>query len=152
MILQSGSTIKVIIELPVATRHRRDTAEKLLKATLNSNTQKQQQLFGIGNGALFPHFGPTLSRKGTLINGKRCRIRLLHVCQREFVREAQNLIFTNFGELKLRFSCINYEIIYLVILPYCKTLKSAQCLIQVRVECAFFFFPSNSFGGWLDMT
>ena len=38
MILQCGSTIKVSIELPVATRHRRDMAEKLLKATLNSNT------------------------------------------------------------------------------------------------------------------
>ena len=138
------------IELPVATRHCRDTTEKLLTATLNPN--KQQQRFGTGNGVLFPHFGPTLSRIGTLINGKKCRIRLLHVFQREFVREAQNLIFTNFGELKLRFSCINYEIIYLVILPYCKTLKSAQCLNQVRVECAFFFSPSNSFEGWLDMT
>ena len=28
-----GSTIKVNIELPVATRHRRDMTEKLLKAT-----------------------------------------------------------------------------------------------------------------------
>ena len=32
-----GSTIKVSIELPVATRHRRDMTEKLLKATLNPN-------------------------------------------------------------------------------------------------------------------
>ena len=38
MILQWGSTIKVSIELPVATRHRRDMTEKLLKATLNPNT------------------------------------------------------------------------------------------------------------------
>ena len=38
MILQWGSTIKVSIELPVATRHRSDMTEKLLKATLNPNT------------------------------------------------------------------------------------------------------------------
>ena len=38
MILQSGSTIKVSIELLVATRHPRDMTEKLLKATLNLNT------------------------------------------------------------------------------------------------------------------
>ena len=38
MILQLGSTIKVSIELPVATRHRRDMTEKLLKATLNPNS------------------------------------------------------------------------------------------------------------------
>ena len=38
MILQCGSTIKVSIELPVATRHRRDMTAKLLKATLNPNT------------------------------------------------------------------------------------------------------------------
>ena len=38
IILQWGSTIKVSIELPVATRHRRDMTEKLLKATLNQNT------------------------------------------------------------------------------------------------------------------
>ena len=38
MILQWGSTVKVSIELPVATRHHRDMTEKLLKATLNPNT------------------------------------------------------------------------------------------------------------------
>ena len=38
MILPLGSTIKVSPELPVATRHRRDMTEKLLKATLNQNT------------------------------------------------------------------------------------------------------------------
>ena len=38
MILQCGSTIKVSIELPVATRHHRDMTEKLLKAMLNPNT------------------------------------------------------------------------------------------------------------------
>ena len=38
MILQWGSTIKVSIELPVATRHRRDMTEKLLKAALNPNS------------------------------------------------------------------------------------------------------------------
>ena len=37
-ILQWGSTIKVSIELPVASRHRRDMTEKLLKVTLNPNT------------------------------------------------------------------------------------------------------------------
>ena len=35
MILQCGSTIKVSIELLVATRHLRDMTEKMLKATLN---------------------------------------------------------------------------------------------------------------------
>ena len=44
MILQWGSTIKVSLELPVATRHRRDMTEKLLKATLNTNKQQQQYL------------------------------------------------------------------------------------------------------------
>ena len=34
--------MKVSIELPVATRHHLDMTEKLLKATLNPNTQKQQ--------------------------------------------------------------------------------------------------------------
>ena len=38
MILQWGSTIKVSIVLPVASRHRRDMTEKLLKTTLNPNT------------------------------------------------------------------------------------------------------------------
>ena len=47
MIRQWGSTIKVSIELPVATRHRRDMTEKLLKATLNPNNQQQQQSFKI---------------------------------------------------------------------------------------------------------
>ena len=37
MILQWGSTIKVSIELPATTRHRRNMTEKLLKATLNPN-------------------------------------------------------------------------------------------------------------------
>ena len=32
------------IELPVATRHRRDMTEKLLKAMLNPNKQQQQLL------------------------------------------------------------------------------------------------------------
>ena len=43
MILQCRNTIKVSIELPVTTRHRRDITEKLLKATLtrtnNENTK-----------------------------------------------------------------------------------------------------------------
>ena len=38
MILQWGSTIKVSIEIPVATGHRRDMTEKLLKTTSNPNT------------------------------------------------------------------------------------------------------------------
>ena len=42
MILQWGSTINVSIELPVATRHRRDITEKILKATLNPNKQQLQ--------------------------------------------------------------------------------------------------------------
>ena len=43
MIRQWRSTIKVSTELPVATRHRRDMTEQLLKATLNPNKQQQQQ-------------------------------------------------------------------------------------------------------------
>ena len=43
MIFQWGSTIKVGIELPAATRHRRDLTEKLLEAALNPNKQQQQQ-------------------------------------------------------------------------------------------------------------
>ena len=44
MILQCqwGSTIKVSIELPVATRHGHDMTEKLLKVTLNPNKQQQK--------------------------------------------------------------------------------------------------------------
>ena len=38
LILQWGSTIKVSIELPVATRYRHDMTEKLLKVTLNPNS------------------------------------------------------------------------------------------------------------------
>ena len=45
-ILQCRNTIKVSTELPIATRHRRDMTEKLLKATLNPNKQQQQQQKG----------------------------------------------------------------------------------------------------------
>ena len=40
MILQWGSTIKMSIEIPVATRHCRDMTENLLKATLKSDKQQ----------------------------------------------------------------------------------------------------------------
>ena len=43
MKLQWGSTIKVSIELPVATRSLRDMAEKLLNATLNPDKQQQHK-------------------------------------------------------------------------------------------------------------
>ena len=39
----SSSTIKASIGLPVATRHRRDMTEKLLKATLNQNIYTERQ-------------------------------------------------------------------------------------------------------------
>ena len=42
MILQCRNTVKVSIELPVATRHHRYMTEKLLKATFNPNKQQQQ--------------------------------------------------------------------------------------------------------------
>ena len=42
MMLQWGSTMKVSIELPIATRNRHDMAEKLLKVTSNLNKQEQQ--------------------------------------------------------------------------------------------------------------
>ena len=42
MILQCRNTVKVSIELPVASRHRRDMNEKLWKATLNPNKQQKQ--------------------------------------------------------------------------------------------------------------
>ena len=49
------------IELPVATRHRRDMAEKLLKATVNQNKQQQQEKsFGIRNSERFGLLKPTL--------------------------------------------------------------------------------------------
>ena len=38
MIFQSGSTIKAIVDLPPAARHRRDMTEKLLKVMLNQST------------------------------------------------------------------------------------------------------------------
>ena len=41
MILQRGSTVKLSIEVPASTRHRRDITEKLLKVTLNQNKQTQ---------------------------------------------------------------------------------------------------------------
>ena len=37
MIFQWGSTLKVSIELPVTSRHRRDKTERLLKVTLSPN-------------------------------------------------------------------------------------------------------------------
>ena len=52
MVLQWGSTIKVSTELPVATRHRRDMTEKLLKATLNPNTHTQMVKQGIYKNGL----------------------------------------------------------------------------------------------------
>ena len=42
MILQWGSSIKLSIELPVATRHRRDMTAEWLKEMLNPNKQQQQ--------------------------------------------------------------------------------------------------------------
>ena len=45
MILQWRNTIKVSIELPVATRHRHDVTEKLLKATLNPNKWRRHKGF-----------------------------------------------------------------------------------------------------------
>ena len=45
MILQWGSTIKVSIELPVASRHCHDMTEKLLKATINRNKQEEEMEF-----------------------------------------------------------------------------------------------------------
>ena len=44
MILQWASTIKVSIELPVATRHYHDMTEKLLKAMLDPNKQHDESL------------------------------------------------------------------------------------------------------------
>ena len=46
MIFQWGSTLKVSIELPVTSRHRRDMTERLLKATLSPNqTNKQTKTY-----------------------------------------------------------------------------------------------------------
>ena len=42
------STLKVSIELPVATRHRHDMTEKLLKATLNPNNNKAIRIDSTG--------------------------------------------------------------------------------------------------------
>ena len=43
MIFQWGSTLKVSIELPVTSRHRRDMTERLLKATLSPNQTNNQK-------------------------------------------------------------------------------------------------------------
>ena len=48
MILQCGSTIKVRMGIPVSTRHRRDTTEILLKATINPSKQRRQQQLYFG--------------------------------------------------------------------------------------------------------
>ena len=45
MIFQWGSTLKVSIELPVTSRHRRDMTERLLKATLSLNQTNKQFFF-----------------------------------------------------------------------------------------------------------
>ena len=42
--LGHDSTIKVSTELSVATRHRRDMTEKLLKVTFNPNKQQQEEM------------------------------------------------------------------------------------------------------------
>ena len=51
MILKWRNTIKMSIELPVTTRHRRDMKEKLLKAMLNQNKQ-QHKVFAHYTGRL----------------------------------------------------------------------------------------------------
>ena len=53
--------MKVSIELSVATRHRRDMTEKLLKATLNPNKQ-QQQLDSIGKNNVRNAQGKTVAK------------------------------------------------------------------------------------------
>ena len=58
MILQSGNTIKASIELPVATRHRRDVTKKLLIATLNQN--KQTNFIYDYNKSTFLFYGESL--------------------------------------------------------------------------------------------
>ena len=61
MILQWGSTIKVSIELPVATRHCRDMTEKLLKATLNPNSHRHSTPPYLTLPSSFPYPVPTIS-------------------------------------------------------------------------------------------
>ena len=53
MILQWGGTIKLRIEIPVATRHRRDMTEKVLKATLNNNYIAFSQFWSTLTAALW---------------------------------------------------------------------------------------------------
>ena len=60
MILQWGSTIKVSTELPVATRHRHDITEKLLKATLNLNSHTTSKPVYGGN---YSHEAVTLKTR-----------------------------------------------------------------------------------------
>ena len=56
MMFQWDSTMKVSIELPAATRQHRDMTEKLLKAKLNLNKQKQKSKVGvIGSSKLEQH-------------------------------------------------------------------------------------------------
>ena len=83
MILQVGSTIKVSIELPVATRHRRDMTEKLLKATLSPNTHTHIASADSGNNCWkksLRKFRFT-NRNTDLIAYKRAKNRFKNVCK-----------------------------------------------------------------------
>ena len=48
-IFQCGSTLKVSIELPATSRHRRGMTERLLKVTLSWNITKKQAKDGISS-------------------------------------------------------------------------------------------------------
>ena len=65
MIFQWSSSLKVTIELPATSRHRRDMTERLLKATLSPNqTNKQKNLFWISS--LKPKCGFTQNLVGSI--------------------------------------------------------------------------------------
>ena len=66
MMLQWSSTIKVSIELPVATRYRHDMTEKLLKAKLNWNKQQQQRHKGCAHYIILVFFVTQIRRWGLI--------------------------------------------------------------------------------------
>ena len=51
VIVQWGSTLKVSIELPATSRHRRDMTERLLKGTLSPNQTNNSRAFLVSSGS-----------------------------------------------------------------------------------------------------
>ena len=80
-----------MIELPVATRHRRDMTEKMMKATLNPN--KQQQTMAQTHHPV--HFQPYHApNDGTLLFTPRCAAYIFVVVFFEYLRMRNFSVFS----------------------------------------------------------